>query len=133
MKGIEEFYNSVNQDVKTFNQIFKFTPILELDDSLEVEILEPLSANRRLIKVGDKFIKLNIIQPKHGRSISKQSKQAVILEYKTCSKCNKYLPLDAFSPHKKSKGGCRSACKKCCVKAVTGYNLRKKQLISSKT
>lgn len=127
MKRIEEFYNSASQDVKTFNQIFKFTPILELDDSLEVEILEPVSANRRLIKVGDKFIKLNIIQPKHGRSISKHSKQAIILEYKTCSKCNKYLPLDAFSPHKKSKGGCRSACKKCYVKSVTACNLRKKQ------
>jgi hypothetical protein len=127
MKRIEEFHNSANQDVKTFNQIFKFTPILEFDDSLEVEILEPVNADRRLIKVGDKFIKLSLIQPKYGRSISKDSRQAIFLEHKVCTKCNRYLPLEAFSPHKKSKGGCRAACKKCCVKIVTACNLKKKQ------
>jgi len=127
MDLIVQFQNLDIQNVKTFNEIFKYSPILEFNDSLEVEILELTTADRRVIKVGNDIIKMSLKQAKRG-GISKDCKNAVITDRKPCSKCFKVLFLDKFSPHKKSKYGRRSACKDCCVKIVTACKLKKNEI-----
>lgn len=127
MDLILQFQNLDIQNVKTFNEIFKYSPILELDDLLEVEICDLTTADRRIIKVGDKVIKMSLKQTKRG-GISKDCKNAIVTDRKPCSKCFKVLFLDQFSPHKKSKYGRRSACKDCCVKIVTACKLKKNEI-----
>jgi hypothetical protein len=116
MSIIDIFENMPKQDVKTFNKVFKSTPI-EDKNNLEVQILDLVSADERRIKVGDEFIRLCLKQKKDTRRIVKDYK-IVNFREKVCTKCRKNKPFISFSPHKTSKGGVRAACKECCIGEV---------------
>jgi len=46
--------------------------------------------------------------------------------YKKCRACKKNLSIDNYYPHKQCKDWYRWTCKKCHIKKVKFYNLRKK-------
>jgi hypothetical protein len=132
MSLIEKFENEARQDVKTFNSIFKSTPI-DAEGSLSVEICELVGSDERRIKVGNDTVNMCLIQRKRPKTPITKNYRIVAFSKKTCSKCKKTLPFEAFSPHKTSKGGVRSACKKCCVKEVNAWKQKVKQRLLEKT
>lgn len=62
MNLIEKFENMPFQDVKTFNNIFKNSPITDFPFDLEVEIGHLTTDNQRKVKVGETIIFLNLTQ-----------------------------------------------------------------------
>lgn len=133
MSLIQQFENAKKQDVKTFNSIFKSTPI-EAQKDLLVEIGDLVGSDERRIKVGEDYIKLCLIQRKNPKRPITKNYKIVAFTKKACSKCKIVLPFEAFSAHKTSKGGVRSACKKCCVKEVNAWKKKVKQrLLEEKT
>ena len=62
MNLIEKFENMPFQDVKTFNSIFKNSPITDFPFDLEVEIGHLTTDNQRKVKVGETIIFLNLTQ-----------------------------------------------------------------------
>lgn len=124
MDLIEKFENMSEQTVKAFNEVFKSTPILNVDENLPVEIREPAAGDERKIKIGDEIITLCLIQKRYPRKVIPRTYKVVAFRKKECRKCKIVKPFKDFSPHKTSKGGVRSDCKKCCVKAVTDWKKR---------
>lgn len=55
----------------------------------------------------------NSLLQKAGGGVTMPRTSVVIDGKKLCSKCQKYLPVSAFSPDKKSKSGLLSACRRC--------------------
>jgi hypothetical protein len=128
MNLIEVFESMPKQDVKTFNKIFKSTPI-ENKNNPEVQILDLLSADERRIRVGSEFIRLCLKQKKDTRRITKNY-QIVNFQEKVCTKCHKNKPFAQFSPHRTSKGGVRSACKECCTNEVIKWKKKNKDKLT---
>jgi len=62
MNLIEKFENMPFQDVKTFNSIFKNSPITDFPFDLEVEIGHLTTDNQRKVKVGETILFLNLTQ-----------------------------------------------------------------------
>jgi hypothetical protein len=129
MNLIEVFENMPKQDVKTFNKIFKSTPI-EVGNNPEVEILELNAADERRIKVGNEFIKLCLKQRNVNVKRVIKNYKIVSFKSKACSKCKIIKEFSEFSPHRTSKGGVRSACKKCCVKQVNKWKQNNKNKLT---
>jgi hypothetical protein len=117
MKLIQEFENVPEQNVKTFNTIFRSTPLLGLDLNLPVEIGEPCQADERVIKVGEDTFSLCLIQRKSFKKIGRRNKK-LSMSVKECSNCKKEKSVLEFYAHKKSKGGYRAQCKECTIKQV---------------
>lgn len=130
MKLINEFENMPEQNVKTFNEIFKSTPILHVDENLPVEIGEPVAGDERRIKVGEEIISLCLIQRRYPRKVIPRTYKVVAFSEKECRRCKIVKPFREFNPHRTSKGGVRSDCKKCCVKAVLDYRRRNKDKVN---
>lgn len=131
MNLIEVFENMPKQDVKTFNKVFKSTPI-ESKLNLEVEILDLLSADERRIKVGTDYIRLCLKQKKDTRRITKNYK-ILNFDEKVCTKCHTKKSFTQFSPHRTSKGGVRSACKQCCTNEVIKWKKKNKDKLTQIT
>jgi hypothetical protein len=71
---IEIFENCLNQDVQTFNLVFKKTPILGFSHSTSVEIKDLHEGDKRRIIVGDEVIFLKIVQENRKRKVPKKKK-----------------------------------------------------------
>lgn len=127
MKLIEEFENGDIQNVAAFNAIFKSTPILDVPDDVEVQIMEPANADRRWIKVGEEFIRLHLTQTGDDRSVKKSCKEALTIRQKPCTSCLLMKPIEDFTAHAKSRGGRRSACKACYNVKCKNWKLINKQ------
>ena len=132
MKLISKFENMPEQTVKTFNQVFKSTPLLNVDESLEVEIGEPVAGDERRIRVGEEIISLCLVQRRYPRKVIPRTYKVVAFSEKECRKCKIVKPFSEFNPHRTSKGGVRSDCKKCCVKAVLDYRRRNRDIVNEK-
>lgn len=113
MQLINDFENSCDQSVRTFNKVFKYTPIVDVNLDLEVIILEPTHSDMRILKIGEEFVNFSLIQPKSEVRNKYMFHTPIKVEGKTCTKCKVLMPMDKFSPHKKSKEGRRAACKWC--------------------
>lgn len=120
MRLIDEFESADEQNVGTFNKLFRFTPILTMPDETPIEIHEPAPKDLRWVKVGDEFIRMNLALSNNSKDtpppiIRKliKKRNGYILPYKVCTKCKTNLHFENFSKHKNSRGGVRSACKKC--------------------
>lgn len=126
MRLIDEFESADEQNVKTFNEVFRFTPIFTVPDDVPVQICEPTSGDLRWVKIGEDFTRINLAlsnnskdaPPKYERPSLKpprgRKRVEFIQPYKTCTKCKEYMHFDKFSKHKNSLGGVRAQCKKCC-------------------
>ena len=117
MRLIDLFESADEQNVKTFNNIFKATPIC-MPDHIKVEIHDPANADTRWVKVGDNFTRVNLTLSDTKNTATPRVKlpkrRVEYLEpYKNCSQCKEYLHFDNFTRHAKSSGGVRSYCKKC--------------------
>lgn len=124
MKLIDEFECADTQDVKTFNDIFRLTPIYTVPENTPVKICEPASGDLRWVKIGEDFTRLNLALSNNSKDLPSlplarikrgRKKEDLLQPYKTCSKCKELLHFDKFSKHKNSKGGVRAQCKKCCA------------------
>jgi len=127
MKLINDFENEDIQTVATFNRIFKSTPIVGLPIDLEVQIMEPANADRRWIKVGEDFIRINLTQKADAKGTRKTCADETHITEKACTSCLVVKPMKDFTPHAKSRGGRRSYCKLCCNKESKRRQLIRKQ------
>lgn len=127
MKLIEDFENEDIQNVATFNRIFKSTPIIDVPDDLEVQIMEPANADRRWIKIGEEFIRLNLTQTSDAKGTRKTCKEVPHVTSKPCTSCLMIKPIDEFFAHAKSRGGRRAACKGCYLVKVKQWKINKQQ------
>ncbi len=121
MELINKFENQTDQTVKTFNEIFKSTPILDVDESLPVEIGEVCAGDERLLRVGDLQIRLCLIQRKHPSKAPPRVYKVVAFDKKSCNKCKIVKHFSEFYLHRASKGGVRADCKQCCLKKISAY------------
>jgi hypothetical protein len=123
MRLIDEFESADEQNVGTFNKIFKFTPIFSVPDYTPVEIHEPATGDLRWVKIGDDFTRINLALSNNAKdsppNVARPKRRVEFVQpYKNCSKCKEYLHFDNFTKHKNSSGGVRASCKKCCAKQV---------------
>ena len=136
MRLIDEFESADEQNVKTFNEIFRFTPIFTVPDHVPVEIHEPATGDLRWVKIGDTFTRINLAlsnnskvpAPEFKRPPVRTKKRVEFIHpYKNCSKCKEYLHFDNFSKHKNSSGGVRAQCRKCCADQVRSILKQRKK------
>lgn len=127
MKLIEDFENEDIQNVATFNAIFKSTPIVGAPLDFEVQIMEPANADRRWIKVGEEFIRLNLTQKADAKGTRQSCTEVLHITEKACTSCEVVKAMKDFTPHAKSRGGRRSYCKLCCNKESKRRQLIRKQ------
>ena len=55
-----------------------------------------------------------------GASMAVAADVATAGATKTCPRCGMELPLEAFSPHHRCKGGCRGQCRRCVMEYWRG-------------
>lgn len=139
MRLIDVFESSEERNVKTFNEIFKFTPIFTVPDDTPVEIHDPAEGDTRWVKVGEDFTRINLALSNNSKqtppnltrppvkTLRPKKRIEFIQPYKTCSKCEQYLHFDNFSKHRPSSGGVRAQCKKCCSEQVKNITKAKEQ------
>jgi hypothetical protein len=126
MKLITQFENEPVQDIKTFNRIFQSTPIPDVDESLEVEIGEPSAGDERVLKVGNNYIRLCLLQRKYPSKAPPRVYKVVAFDEKACNKCGIVKSFSEFYLHTASKGGVRADCKVCCRIKITAWNKKNK-------
>jgi len=132
MKLITQFENEPVQDVKTFNRIFQSTPIPDVDESLEVEIGEPSAGDERVLKVGNNYIRLCLLQRKHPSKAPPRVYKVVAFDKKSCNKCKIVKHFSEFYLHRASKGGVRADCKQCCLKKISAYGKKNRLKLKEK-
>jgi predicted transcriptional regulator len=91
MNLIDKFESMPFQNVSTFNSIFKTTPILNVDDNLNVEVCELSNDNSRKIIVGDKIIFMDLTQRKN-MDFEKKKVIKKKTDFKKINKVIKELP-----------------------------------------